>query len=100
MARPRLGHQRLVWQQTSRGWQAVRAHVPPHAHRSERVPRPPEHRFTASGDEGDERQAHGGDLLQLAELYVVGQLAGELTKRIGAVPTALLALWFLSKGKR
>lgn len=97
MSRLRGGHQRLVWQQTSRGWQAVRAHVPPHKHRSERVPRPPEH-WTASGDEDD--QAHGGDLVQLAELYVVGQLAGELSKRIGAVPTALLALWFLSKGKR
>jgi hypothetical protein len=39
-------------------------------------------------------------LLQLAELYVAGHLAGELSKRIGAVPTALLALWLLSKGKR
>jgi len=40
------------------------------------------------------------DLVQLAEMYIAGQLAGELSKRIGVVPTALLALWLLSKGKR
>jgi hypothetical protein len=97
MAKSRVGHQRLVWQQTSRGWTAVRARVPSRSHsRSERVPRPPEHRAAV----GAEDSAGGGDLLQVAELYVGSQLAAELAKRIGAVPTALLALWLLSKGKR
>jgi hypothetical protein len=90
----RLGHQRLVWKQTPRGWTAVRASVPPRAHaRSERVPRPPEHRTVVGAEEPHE-------LLQLAELYIAGQRAAEVSKRIGAVPTALLALWLLSKGKR
>jgi hypothetical protein len=96
-------HERLVWQQTSRGWTKVRATVPRAHARSERVPRPPEHRSVVGAEDAPRS---GDDLVQLAELYIAGQLAAELVrrldvpKRIGVVPTALLAWWLLSKGKR
>lgn len=93
----------VVLQQTANGWKAVRASVPPRgAPRSERVPRPPEHRRAVGVEDSaslalDERY-HVVELLETAGQ--ITQLAGEVSKRIGKGPTVLLGLFLLSKTKK
>lgn len=101
LRRPQTGP-RLVWQQTPHGWRAVRVVVPP---RSERVPRPPEHRGTVAGVE--DAPTLRDEVHQLAELRgvvdVATEIVGAVSARIGQGPTVLLAALLLSrrtKGKR
>ena len=104
MKRPRFAQQRLVWLQTSEGWRAVRAVVPPRTRsvRSERLPRPPSFRFTAAGAE--DAPSVVDELRGLAELRGVAELAldivGTLSKRIGPEPTMLVVGYLLTRKRK
>lgn len=94
MKRPRVGRPGVVLEQGTDGrWRTVRTRFVPRAQaRSERVPRPPSFRFTAAGAEDD--------AAQLAELAVVVEVFGVLSRRFGAAPTALAVALLLTKKKK